>query len=105
MRDHLIDFENMPWIKTGNGVRCKIFNYEDQQMRLVEFSEGFAETDWCARGHAGYVLEGSFAIDFNAKLERYKEGDVIFIPQNREDRHKSVLGKGERVLLLLFEIV
>jgi len=88
-----------------DGKRFKIFINGNQQVRLVEFSEGFVEPDWCKKGHTGYVLDGAFAIDYNGNLERYKKGDVIFIPKGEQSKHKAILEKGEKVTLLLFEII
>jgi quercetin dioxygenase-like cupin family protein len=56
-------------------------------------------------GHAGIVLDGEYSIDYNGKPERYKKGDVIFIPSGEHDKHKAILSKGEIVTLLLFEII
>ena len=103
--NHLIEFDKMQWEESTKGLRIKTFTNSNQQVKLVEFSEGFIEPDWCMKGHAGYVLDGTFAIDYNGKLEQYKKGDVIFIPSGENDKHKAILGKGEKVLLLLFEVI
>ena len=105
MISYLVDFENMQWNKPKEGIRFKTLISGNQQIRLVEFSEGFVEPDWCKKGHAGYILDGEFAIDYNDNLERYKKGDVIFIPKGEPFKHKAILGKGEKVTLLLFEII
>ena len=102
---YLIEFDKMLWNEPAKGLRTKIFMNGNQQIRLVEFSEDFFETDWCKKDHAGYVLEGKFSINYNGKLERYKKGDFIFIPKGEESKHKAILGKGEKVLLLLFELI
>lgn len=36
---------------------------------LLEFSPGFADPNWCSRGHAGYVLEGSLRLEFQASTQ------------------------------------
>ncbi|MCL2773539.1 MAG: methyltransferase domain-containing protein [Oscillospiraceae bacterium] len=102
---YLVDFDNMDWSEPATGLKFKAFANGSQQIRLVEFSEGFVESDWCKKGHAGYVLDGEFANDYNGVLERYKKGDVIFIPKGEQSKHKAILGKGEKVTLLLFEII
>ena len=104
MNGHKIVFDSIEWTKTGTGLRYKLFSWGNQRLRLVEFSEGFIEPDWCTHGHAGIVLNGSFTIDYNGRLERYSEGDVFFIPSGEADKHKAIIGKGEKVTLLLFEI-
>jgi len=105
MQKHLINFTNLSWIESGKGVRYKVYRSGTQQLRLVEFSEGFIEADWCIRGHAGYVLEGSCKIDFNNEMELFDAGNIFFIPKGNNDKHKVIMNKDERVLLLLFEMV
>lgn len=105
MNNHLINFVSIKWTNAGVGVRYKAFVNGNQKLRLVEFSEGFIEPDWCLHGHAGYVLDGEFALDFNGKDERYKKGDILFIPSGKDDKHKAILSKGEKVTLLLFEVL
>jgi len=100
-----IDFEKIPWIESVNGCRQKKFIYENQQVRIVEFSEGFIEQDWCKKGHAGYVLDGEFSNDYNGVMERYKKGDVIFIPRGEHTKHKVIINKRKKATLLLFEIL
>ena len=43
---YLIEFNKMPWHEPAKGLRTKTFKNDNQQIRLVEFSEGFFETDW-----------------------------------------------------------
>lgn len=105
MTNHLIEFNKIEWVNADIGIRYKAFTNGNQRIRLAEFSEGFSEADWCSNGHIGYVLDGEFALDFNKKTEHFKKGDTIFIPSGEEDKHKAILGKGEKVTLLLFEIL
>ena len=102
---YLVEFDKLAWDESTTGVRFKVFRYGTQQIRLIEFSEGFLEQDWCQKGHAGYVLDGEFSNDYSGKVERYKKGDVIFIPKGEQAKHKAILDKDEKVTLLLFEII
>jgi quercetin dioxygenase-like cupin family protein len=102
---YLVNFDNMLWNEPSKGIRTKIFVNGNQQIRLVEFSEGFTERDWCIKGHTGYVLNGEFSIDYNGFLEKYKMGDIIYIPKGEQAKHKTILAKGEKVTLILFEII
>ncbi|MCL2638943.1 MAG: hypothetical protein FWD48_11320 [Oscillospiraceae bacterium] len=103
--NHLIEFDKLQWNEPVLGLRYKVFSCGNQVIKLVEFSEGFIEHDWCKKGHAGYVLDGEFSIDYKGNVERYKKSDVIFIPSGEQDKHKAILGKGEKVTLLLFEVI
>ena len=105
MNNHKIIFNDIDWTNAGVGVRYKAYINSGKRLRLVEFSEGFIELDWCTHGHSGIVLEGSFAIDYNGNIERYSKDDVIFIPNGEDDRHKAIINKGEKVMLLLFELL
>jgi quercetin dioxygenase-like cupin family protein len=100
-----VSFDEIQWAEPAEGLRVKSFVNGSRQIRLVEFSEGFTEPDWCRKGHAGIVLEGTFSIEYNGVLERYTKGDVIFIPEGEQAKHKAILVKNEKVTLLLFEII
>jgi quercetin dioxygenase-like cupin family protein len=102
---YLVEFDRMQWNEPAKGLRTKVCTNGNQQIRLVEFSEGFIEHDWCRKGHAGYVLDGEFSNDYSGIFERYKKGDTIFIPKGEQAKHKVTMGKGEKVTLLLFEIM
>ncbi|GHV10614.1 hypothetical protein FACS1894219_00410 [Clostridia bacterium] len=102
---HLISFDSFPRCESALRLRTKAVNSVNVQIRLVEFSAGFIESEWCKKGHAGYVLDGEFAIDFIGKSERYKKGDIFLITGGEADKHKAVLKDGEKVTLLLFEEV
>jgi len=105
MNNHKISFDDMEWISGGTGKRYKVFIHGNQRSRLVEYSYGFVEQNWCALAHAGIVLEGGFSISFNGNVERFDKGDVIFIPSGESDKHKAILAKDEKVTLLLFECI
>ena len=104
MSETLIEFEKLPWIE-ATGVRTKEYVRGDQKIRLVEFSEGFIEEDWCTKGHVGYVLEGSMDIDFNGEVISYTTGDALWIEEGEAEKHKVLIEAGGRVLLVLFEEV
>ena len=102
-KEYLIRFKDQEWSNNGTGVRSKVYVNGNQQIRLVEFSNGFVEPDWCTKGHVGYVLEGSCSIDFDGTILRFAEGDGLFIPKGIENKHKAIVGQDERVVCVLFE--
>ncbi len=105
MAEYLIDFQNMNWENPAPGVRHKAFIRDNQRIRLAEFSEDFAEKEWCTKAHEGYVIEGNISIDFNGKLVSFKSGDGLFIPEGEANKHKGRVAKGEKALVILFEEV
>ena len=102
---HIVNFTDIDWTVPAVGVRFKAYTNNNQRIRLVEFSEGLIEPNWCINGHAGYVLDGSYSIDYNGQIEHYKKGDALFIPKDEKDKHKVIMDVGGWVQLLLFEII
>jgi quercetin dioxygenase-like cupin family protein len=103
MVEYLIDFKTIAWESPAPGVRHKVFVKDSQRIRLVEFSDSFVESEWCTRGHIGYVLDGRISIDFDGKQIEFKTGDGFFIPEGEANRHKGSVRKGEKALIVLFE--
>jgi ethanolamine utilization protein EutQ (cupin superfamily) len=103
MREYLINFQSMDWENPSPCIRYKAFSRDNQRIRLAEFSEDFAEKNWCTKGHIGYVIEGNISIDFNGKLVNFKSGDGLFIPEGESNKHKAKVAKGEKALVILFE--
>lgn len=102
MNTHRIDFRNKPWEQSGSNVRVKVQREGSTQVRLVEFSQGFVEPDWCRRGHIGYVLDGRLELSFSGKTELFEAGDGVFIPPGEEHRHKAHV-LTDTVTLILIE--
>jgi len=102
MDEHKVDFSALAWQSPAPGMRQKIWEAGGKRLRVVEFSQGFVEADWCCRGHLGYVLEGEMEIDFSGDKVGYVAGDGLYIPPGEEHRHKATV-LGQRVRLFLVE--
>ena len=89
MSTHRIAFASQEWEAPAPGVRMKAHRGPGVQLRLVEFSTGFVEADWCTRGHVGYVLDGRMEVDFDGTLEVFQAGDGLVIPASDAHRHKA----------------
>jgi quercetin dioxygenase-like cupin family protein len=89
MGQYRIDFESMAWESPTDGVRFKAYEQGYRKLRLVEFSKEFVESDWCIKGHIGYILEGQMEIDFDGAKEVFGPGDGVFIPAGQEHKHKG----------------
>jgi quercetin dioxygenase-like cupin family protein len=96
-----VNFDSLPWQSSLKGARYKAFQQGSRKLRLLEFSQGFIEPDWCTKGHIGYVLDGELDIDFNGSLVRFSAGDGVFIPAGTENKHKAkVLTDVVRLILV-----
>lgn len=82
-----IDFTSIPWESPIDGARSKIYRYANKQVRLVEITNRFIETEWCTRGHIGYILDGQLEINFNGNIVIFNKGDGFFIPAGEKDKH------------------
>ncbi|MBN2184919.1 MAG: hypothetical protein JW746_06285 [Candidatus Krumholzibacteriota bacterium] len=85
-----IDFDSIRWSSPIAGVRHKVFPFQDKKLRLVEYSSDM-EPHWCDRGHAGYILEGRFQIEFAEGTEVFGPGDGVVIPDGPDHRHKATV--------------
>ncbi len=79
MLPNRIDFDSLPWQDALPGARFKVFREGTKQIRLLEFSPEFVEPEWCEKGHAGFVLEGTLEVDFKGRVVVYPQGSGIFI--------------------------
>ena len=87
MEQYKINFESIPWEMPADGVRFKAYKQNGKQVRLVEFTDRFVETDWCRKGHIVYILEGQLKVNFNGNEVVFNAGDGLFIPAGEKDKH------------------
>lgn len=101
MKNHLIQFESIPWDTSTPGIKQKTIQKGDSKLRLIVFKDNFIEVNWCSKGHVGYVLEGEMKIDFSGAIVSYTTGDGLWIESC--EKHKVLIEKGKFVKLILFE--
>ena len=81
-----VNFKDIEWESPIGGMRCKIYRYGNQQLRLIEYTKEMLP-HWCEKGHIGYLLEGQFEIEYENEKLVYQPGDGIFIPGG--EKHKQ----------------
>lgn len=102
----LVEFDAIPWQHPTGDMRFKAFRHGAQQLRLVEFSPGFADTEWCTNGHAVHVLEGALSLEMKrGGTVALREGDIAFLKAGEDDAHRASVGVDRLARLLLFELV
>jgi quercetin dioxygenase-like cupin family protein len=100
-----VEFDKTPWVAgLAAGARYKVFKQGGRQIRMVEFSRGYVEPDWCRKGHIGYVHEGHMEIDFNGTLVAYKAGDGLFIPPGEKNKHRLHVLSDKVVIMMVEDI-
>ena len=88
MIQYNVNFENLDWEVPLEGVKCKIYKYKGKQIRLVIYSRDMP-LHWCEKGHYGYILDGTFEIEFQNKKVVYQTGDGVFIPEGKNHKHRA----------------
>ena len=88
MLQYKIDFDELDWAEPLEGVKCKIFKQSGKQLRIVVYSKEMP-LHWCEKGHYGYILDGTFEIEYHNEKVVYQTGDGVFIPDGKEHRHRA----------------
>lgn len=102
MEPFKVRFDLIEWQHALPGARFKAFREGSKQLRLLELTSEFEESEWCEKGHVGIVLKGQLEIDFRGRVVRYPEGSGLFIPSGASSAHKAS-AKFSTVLLFLVE--
>jgi hypothetical protein len=87
-----IDPDDLAWSEPAPGMRCKSIIQDGRKVRLVELSEEFADSDWCYRGHIGYVLAGRLHIIFEDRVEEFLPGHILLIREGEAEKHRVIQG-------------
>jgi quercetin dioxygenase-like cupin family protein len=101
MQKGKVDFADIEWNSPAPHMRHKVFTDGKRKLRLVEFSRGFVEPDWCTKGHIGYLLEGELDLHYEDQVVHFRAGDGAFIPAGDDHKHKaSVVSDIVRLVLV-----
>ena len=93
--------DDLPWTEPKEGVRCKSTIHDSRKVRVVEFSAGFADADWCCAEHFGFVLHGRLEVVFADNAELFSPGDIVMIGNG--DKHRARVVEGPVRLFLVEE--
>ena len=100
MLQYKINFNNIGWESPIEGVKCKTYNHNNKQMRLIEYTKEMPP-HWCEKGHYGMILEGEMEIEYPNEKIIYKKGDGVFIPDGAEHKHKGrVITESVKVIFI-----
>jgi quercetin dioxygenase-like cupin family protein len=80
-----IRFPSVPWASGAHPLERKKSDPE-HPVTLLEFAPGFGDPNWCARGHTGYVLEGSLSLEFEDRVEPIGTGEGFVIDPGTRHR-------------------
>ena len=87
---YIIQFDRIPWETPMAGVRHKFLDFDGRRVRLVEYAAAMPP-HWCERGHCGYMLNGTVAIEYAHGEITYHAGDGILIPDGPAHKHRATI--------------
>jgi quercetin dioxygenase-like cupin family protein len=93
------DFSQLEWLETSPGIKQKGFESDGQRYRLVEYDVEAHHEEWCARGHRGYVLEGTVEFETPSEKFQVKAGEAFCIPEGEPHRARNVASAPSRFFL------
>ena len=84
-----VDFATIAWDGWANELpaRFKVARDGGQQVRLIELGPGWVEPDWCEKGHAGFVVSGTYVQDIEDATWVMRQGQGFILPPGT--RHRS----------------
>jgi quercetin dioxygenase-like cupin family protein len=97
-----IRFTELGWTGGGPGARSKQVAAAGKHVRLMEITPELMHPEWCVKGQAGFVIEGTLEMRFEKEVVQYCAGDAFIIPFGDHDKHIP-RALSPRVTLLLFE--
>ncbi len=99
--DPLLHFNEIPWNEIALGAREKAFQRDAKTLRLLQLSPGFEEQGWCHRQHFGFVLTGSFSVQFVDRVVKFHQGDGISISAGERFKHRTIVGDEPVTMFLI----
>ena len=88
MFQYKVAFDNLPWELSMKGLRYKAYRHNNKQLRLIEYTKEMP-LHWCEKGHYGYILDGTFEIEYQNEKIIYQTGDGVFIPEGEKHKHRA----------------
>jgi quercetin dioxygenase-like cupin family protein len=104
MEQHRILFDEIEWQSPQPGARFKVYRDRARQVRLLELTPEFVETEWCKKEHAGFVVEGELEIDFSGHVVHFPQGSALLIPSGATHAHKARAVTSKALLFLVEEV-
>jgi hypothetical protein len=70
------------------------------RIRIVEYSPGYLADHWCSKGHAVFVLEGSFESELQDGRKFKLTKGMCYLVADQADAHRSITKDGVKLLIV-----
>ncbi len=103
-----IPFQTIDWsmvpITEQKGERgvaySKTTQFQGLQIRIVEYSGGYAADHWCDKGHIVYCLEGELIIELKDDINYKLTEGMMFVISDELSSHRLVSETKVKVLII-----
>jgi hypothetical protein len=99
----VFDLENIPPEEhagvTGKAL-WKTVQRGNVRMRIVEYTPGYLADHWCEKGHAVYVLEGTFVSELKDGRKDTLTQGMCFLVADNVDAHRAYTENGVKLLIV-----
>ncbi len=102
MPHRIVRFPDVAWRQGAHPLERKKSD-PAERLTLLEFGPGFADPNWCEKGHFGYVLEGSLSVEFEDSVETIRNGEGFIIDPGTRHRASNPGGHPTRLLIVSTE--
>jgi quercetin dioxygenase-like cupin family protein len=87
-RDASVRFTELSWADDVPGIRARQTHVAGRRWALVEYAAGARREEWCLDGHAGFVVSGSVAYEFEDGAEplTVRAGDAFALATGHAHR-------------------
>jgi quercetin dioxygenase-like cupin family protein len=72
----------------------------DLRIRIVEYTPGYLADHWCEKGHAVYVLEGSFVSELKDGRKFTLTEGMCYLVADHAEAHRSFTPGGVKLLIV-----
>jgi len=70
------------------------------RIRIVEYSPGYLADHWCEKGHAVFVLEGSFTSELKDGRQYELSKGMCYLVADHAEAHRSSTQTGVKLLIV-----
>jgi len=94
-------FSSIDWAAGSHPLEKKK-SFADGPVVMLDFAPGFADPNWCERGHIIHVLEGILDLQLKESTERVAAGDACVLAPGTAHRAANPGSEPVRLLVVSF---
>jgi quercetin dioxygenase-like cupin family protein len=96
-----LPFSSIDWAAGSHPLEKKK-SFADDPIVMLEFAPGFADPNWCERGHIIHVLSGTLELVLQDRTERVEAGDACVVAPGTEHCAANPGGEPVRLFVVSF---